>query len=398
MLKGRKILLGISGSIAAYKSILLVRELVKAGAEVQVVCSNSALEFVTPLTLSTLSNNPLLSDFVQDKKAGTWTNHVHLGKWADVFVVAPLSANTLSKMVDGLCDNLLMATYLSADCPIMVAPAMDLDMYRHWTTKNNLNALRSNGVEIIEGEHGELASGLIGKGRMAEPEHILKAIEARFDSKSVLKGKRIIVTAGPTYEKIDPVRFIGNYSSGKMGFSIAEEAYERGCEVTLISGPTALQQPNHGINFVSIESAEEMNKAVQLCYKDADIVVMAAAVADYRPKQVFESKQKKEVSDLSVLELEQTTDILKNLGKSKQKQFLVGFALETNDEVANGRAKLENKKLDMLVMNSLNDEGAGFGIDTNKVTFIFPEGNIEHSLKDKRAVAKDILDAIESRI
>jgi phosphopantothenoylcysteine decarboxylase / phosphopantothenate---cysteine ligase len=398
VLKGKKILIGITGSIAAYKTVLLVRELAKSGAEVQVICTKSALDFITPLTLSTLSQNPVYSDFLIDSKSGEWTNHVRLGKWADLFVIAPLSANTLSKLVHGLCDNLLLATFLSADCPIMVAPAMDLDMYHHWTTQQNLSNLRKNGVKVIDVGDGELASGLVGKGRMAEPEDIYKAIGEYFDVQSKLSGRKILITAGPTYEKIDPVRFIGNYSSGKMGYSIAQEAFERGCSVTLISGPTALPRPGEGIDFISVESAEEMLSAVDSHYHVADVVIMSAAVADYRPKHVFQDKQKKESKGLNAIELEETTDILKSLGKQKNHQFLVGFALETNDELANGRRKLENKNLDMLVMNSLNDKGAGFGTDTNKVTFIFPEGNIEHSLKDKRAVAKDIFDAIENRI
>lgn len=394
MIRGKKILLGITGSIAAYKSIFLVRELIKAGAEVQVICAPSALEFVTPITLSTLSKRPMLSEFVTNSKTGEWANHVELGKWADLIVVAPLSANTLGKMVSGICDNLLLATYLSADCPILIAPAMDLDMYDHWTTKNNLNLLASKGVSIIESGTGELASGLIGQGRMAEPEEILKIVNEYFDIKSPLKGKRILVTAGPTYERIDPVRFIGNYSSGKMGYAIATEALSRGAEVTLISGPSNLKAPDVD-DFISVESAEEMSDAVMLIYDNLDVVIMSAAVADYSPKVKFDSKQKKESASLNTIELIQTKDILKALGEAKKNQKLIGFALETDNELENGRRKLENKNLDLLVLNSLNDEGAGFGTDTNKVTFVTISEDKSFSLKSKNEVAKDILDELE---
>lgn len=397
MLRGKKILLGITGSIAAYKSILLVRELIKLGAEVQVICTPSALDFVTPITLSTLSNKPLLSDFVTDKKTGEWANHVDLGKWADLMVIAPLSANTLGKMVTGICDNLLMATYLSADCPVMVAPAMDLDMYKHITTSENINALLQRGVQIIEPGEGELASGLVGKGRMAEPEEIVQVIEQILVGNSPLKAKKIVITAGPTYERIDPVRFIGNYSTGKMGYAIAESALSRGADVTLISGPSRLQAPE-GVKFVSVESANEMFNAVVAVYSDCDALIMSAAVADFKPKNTFESKQKKATNSLNTIELIDTIDILKYSGEKKIGQKLIGFALETDNELENARLKLQNKNLDMLVLNSLNDKGAGFGTDTNKVTFVFNNHEVMHELKSKREVANDIIDALEKMV
>jgi phosphopantothenoylcysteine decarboxylase/phosphopantothenate--cysteine ligase len=397
VLRGKKILLGITGSIAAYKSILLVRELIKLGAEVQVICTPSALDFVTPITLSTLSKKPLLSDFVTDKKTGEWANHVDLGKWADLMVIAPLSANTLGKMVTGICDNLLMATYLSADCPVMVAPAMDLDMYKHITTSENINALLQRGVQIIEPGEGELASGLVGKGRMAEPEEIAQIIEQNLLGSSPLIAKKIVITAGPTYERIDPVRFIGNYSTGKMGYAIAESALSRGADVTLISGPSRLQAPE-GVKFVSVESANEMFNAVEAVYSDCDALIMSAAVADFKPKNTFESKQKKASSSLNTIELIDTVDILKYSGEKKVGQKLIGFALETDNELENARLKLQNKNLDMLVLNSLNDKGAGFGTDTNKVTFVFNNHEVMHELKSKREVANDIIDALEKMV
>jgi phosphopantothenoylcysteine decarboxylase / phosphopantothenate---cysteine ligase len=398
VLRGKRIILGISGSIAAYKSVLLVRELVKLGAEVQVICTKAALDFVTPITLATLSNRPVFSEFVKSHNSGEWTNHVELGKWADLLIVAPMSANTLSKLVSGNCDNLLIATYLSADCPIYVAPAMDLDMYKHWTTTKNLDLLREQSVNVIDSDIGALASGLVGKGRMAEPETLLSVIKSHFEIDSNIQGKRLIITAGPTYEKIDPVRFIGNYSSGKMGFAIAEEAHNQGAIVTLITGPTSLDLSSESIKRIDIESAQEMFEAVKNEYEKADAVIMSAAVADYRPKVSYESKLKKADSAIDSIELEDTTDILKWLGTHKDQQRLIGFALETDNELLNAQKKLENKNLDMLVMNSLNDEGAGFGTDTNKVTFIFPESVVSHELKSKKEVAKDIIDALETII
>lgn len=394
MLKGKKILLGVTGSIAAYKSAFIVRELIKAGAEVQVICTKAALDFVTPITLSTLSKKPVISEFVTDRQAGTWANHVELAKWADLILLAPLSANTLSKMVTGQCDNVLLATYLSATSPIMIAPAMDLDMYAHWTTNENLETLQSKGVEIIEAEEGELASGLYGKGRMAEPETIVARVEQHFQTASKLNGKRIMVTAGPTHEPIDPVRFIGNHSSGKMGVAIANVAAERGADVQLVCGPVAISAES-GVETAKVTTAQQMFEAVSERYGECDVVVMAAAVADYRPKNALDQKHKKEQGDLHSIVLEETEDILKHLGGHKQNQLLIGFALETENALENARKKLKNKNLDMLVMNTLQDVGAGFGTDTNKVTFVYPDREVEHELKDKTEVARDILDALE---
>ena len=394
MLKNKKILLAISGSIAAYKSILLTRELKKKGAEVKVILTNSALSFVTPITLSTLSENPVYSSFYKNEDSGEWVNHVHLGNWADLMVIAPLSANTLSKLVTGNCDNLLLATYLSATCKKLVAPAMDLSMYEHQTTRDNLESLKSQGVEVIDSKEGSLASGLIGKGRMAEPEEILMQIEELLIPKSSLRGKRIIVSAGPTYEAIDPVRFISNHSSGKMGFYIADELASRGAKVTLVSGPSHEQQ-KLDMQRIDVVSANEMFDAISDLYKASDGIVMSAAVADYRPKNVSSQKLKKEKDSILSIELEPTKDILKHLGDNKKHQKLVGFALETENELENAISKLQRKNLDMLVMNSLNDAGAGFGTETNKVTFVFNGSIKEHGLKTKSEVASDIADEME---
>lgn len=394
MLKNKKILLGISGSIAAYKSVLLVRELKKLGAEVKVILTDSALAFVTPTTLSTLSENPVHSSFYVNKETGEWSNHVHLGKWADLMLIAPLSANTLSKLVSGNCDNLLMATFLSAPCPVMVAPAMDLDMYAHHTTQDNLSHLREKGIIVLDSGEGSLASGLVGKGRMAEPEEIIAAVEKHFGSKYKVSGKKVVVTAGPTYEAIDPVRFIGNHSSGKMGYRIADEFASRGAEVVLISGPSN-ESVKQNLTLVKVVSAKDMFDAVTSVYDDADLIVMSAAVADYKPKNVSSEKLKKEKNDLSSIEMEPTIDILQHLGRNKKAQKLVGFALETDDELNNAKSKLERKRLDMLVLNSLNDKGAGFGTDTNKVTFIFHDSIKEFGLKSKEQVAVDIADQVE---
>jgi phosphopantothenoylcysteine decarboxylase/phosphopantothenate--cysteine ligase len=394
MLKNKKILLGICGSIAAYKSILLVRELKKLGAEVKVIITDSALAFVTPTTLSTLSENPVYNSFYSNKETGEWANHVHLGKWADLLIIAPLSANTLSKLVSGNCDNLLIASFLSAPCPVMVAPAMDLDMYAHHTTQDNLFALSEKGIQMIDSGEGSLASGLVGKGRMAEPEEIIQAIQIHFTSKHKIAGKRILVTAGPTYEAIDPVRFIGNHSSGKMGYRIASEFASRGAEVTLISGPSQ-QAIGDEVCLVKVVSAQEMFDAVNAAYTDVDLVVMSAAVADYKPKNVSSVKLKKEKVDLSRIEMEPTVDILHYLGSNKKSQKLVGFALETDNELSNAKSKLKRKNLDMLVLNSLNDQGAGFGTDTNKVTFVFHDSIKEFGLKSKEQVAIDIADHVE---
>ncbi|MEQ9188700.1 MAG: bifunctional phosphopantothenoylcysteine decarboxylase/phosphopantothenate--cysteine ligase CoaBC [Cryomorphaceae bacterium] len=395
MLKGKKILLGVTGSIAAYKITMLVRALVKAGADVRVVLTPSALSFVTPLTLSTLSRNPVHSAYVEDEETGEWANHVELGKWADLMVIAPCSANTLSKMVSGACDNLLMAVYLSADCPIMLAPAMDLDMSEHWTTEKNLSALEEKGVVVLPFAEGELASGLVGKGRMLEPEQIAEAIEKRFDLNFKLKNKRILITAGPTYEAIDPVRFIGNHSSGKMGFAIAQAALDRGAEVHLVAGPTHLVS-DPLIHRYDVVSAQEMYAKVTELFDASDALIMSAAVADYRPHTVSDTKLKKDEGALTSIELEKTEDILAYCGSHKTHQRVVGFALETDNELANAKRKLENKNLDMLVLNSLNDAGAGFGTDTNKVTFLFPDRVMEGETKLKAEVAIDLLNEIES--
>jgi phosphopantothenoylcysteine decarboxylase/phosphopantothenate--cysteine ligase len=394
MLAGKKIVLGITGSIAAYKSAVLTRLLVKAGAEVKVIMTASAHDFITPLTLSTLSKNPVLTSFQKDA-SGQWNNHVDLGLWADVMLIAPASANTIAKMANGLCDNLLLAVYLSARCPVMLAPAMDLDMLQHLATQENLNKLRQFGNHIIAPGYGELASGLIGNGRMAEPEEIVAALEEHFGSKKKLTGKTVLVTAGPTYEAIDPVRFIGNHSSGKMGFAIAEELANQGANVTLVSGPTQ-QHTNHpGISVKKVISAEDMFTACKDLFPTTDITVLAAAVADYRPVEKAEQKIKKKDENLS-LALTKTTDIAASLGKLKHNgQVIVGFALETENEQANAQKKLESKNFDLIVLNSLNDKGAGFSHDTNKITIINRQNkSVSYELKSKRDVARDIVQAI----
>ena len=392
MLKGRKILLGITGSIAAYKAIYLVRLLIKAGAEVKVILTPSAKDFVSSLTLSTLSRNPVLTELFDEQ---SWSNHVMLGRWADVMIVAPLSCNTLAKMANGQCDNLLLATYLSATCPVVVAPAMDEDMWYHPSTKSNLLRLESYGNKVIPVEKGDLASGLVGDGRMAEPEMILKYISDNFFLTLPLKGKKAFVTAGPTYEPIDPVRFIGNNSSGKMGVAIAQELYKRGADVTLIMGPSQLELSFKGINLIKVKTAAEMFAACNTIFAETDIAIMAAAVADYTPVTVAEEKIKKKENNLT-LELTKTKDILKSLGEKKKKgQIIVGFALETNNEKENALEKLKRKNADILVLNSLNDAGAGFGYDTNKVTIFGKEGKeFNFSTKSKTEVAKDIVDTM----
>ncbi len=392
MLQGKKILLGITGSIAAYKSIYLVRSLVKAGAEVRVIITPSAKDFVSSLTLSTLSRNPVLTDLFDEE---SWSNHVMLGRWADLMIIAPLSCNTLAKMANGHCDNLLLATYLSATCPIVVAPAMDEDMWHHPATKENLKKLESFGNTIIPVEKGDLASGLTGEGRMAEPEQILDFICTLFFLTRPLTGKKAMVTAGPTYEPIDPVRFIGNHSTGKMGLAIARELQRRGAEVTLIMGPTQVDMSSNGIPIVKVKTADEMYRASNKVFEKSDIAIMAAAVADYAPVAIAKEKIKKK-EDRLVLELTKTKDILKSLGeKKKERQVLVGFALETNDEERNAADKLQKKNADMIILNSLNDPGAGFGHDTNKIT-IFEKGGQQFSFdtKSKNEVAKDIVDTI----
>lgn len=391
MLKGKKILLGITGSIAAYKSIYLVRLLVKEGAEVKVVLTPAAKDFVSPLTLSTLSRNPVLIDLFN----GEWANHVMLGRWADVMIIAPLSCNTLAKMANGYCDNLLLATYLSATCPVVVAPAMDEDMWLHPATKENLRKLVSFGNKIIPVGKGELASGLYGDGRMSEPETIIKYLDTNFFLTKSLTGKKAFVSAGPTYEPIDPVRFIGNHSSGKMGAAIAQELYERGAEVTLIMGPVQIPVAQNGIKTIRVNTAEEMYNACNQYFPGSDITVMAAAVADYSPVIVAGEKIKKN-QDRIILELAKTKDILKTLAEKKRDdQVLVGFALETENERKHAIEKLKSKKADLLVLNSLNDEGAGFGLDTNKITIFDKSGKeFEFGVKSKTEVARDIVDTI----
>jgi phosphopantothenoylcysteine decarboxylase / phosphopantothenate---cysteine ligase len=392
MFKGKKILLAVTGSIAAYKAPLIVRLLVKEGAEVKVVMTPSAKDFVTPLTLSTVSKNPVISELFSED---SWSNHVMFGRWADLMLVAPLSCNTLAKMANGFCDNMLLATYLSATCPVVVAPAMDEDMWKHATTKNNLKKLEDAGNKIIPVDNGELASGLVGDGRMAEPENILRFISENFFLEQDLAGKKVLVTAGPTYEPIDPVRFIGNHSSGKMGIALSEELARRGANVQLVLGPTASAVKQHGVNVHNVQTAEEMYEECVKEFSDADIAIMSAAVADFTPAVKAKEKIKKESAALKV-ELVKTKDILKSLGEKKYNgQLLVGFALETNNEKENALHKLKTKNADLIVLNSLNDEGAGFGHDTNKIT-IFEKGGkeIEYDRKPKEQVAKDIVDRI----
>ena len=397
-LSGKKILISITGGIAAYKINSLVRDFIKQGAEVQVIMTPSAKDFVSPLTLSTLSKRPVYTDFFTENKE--WNNHIDLALWADIMLVAPCTANSLAKMVNGICDNLVIATYLSAKCPIFIAPAMDLDMYVHPSTERNLNLAQEFGNYIIPAEEGELASGLIGKGRLAEPETILETILHYFNSKekytSKLNGKKVLITAGPTYEAIDPVRFIGNHSSGKMGFAIAEECQKRGAEVILVSGPTSLY-PSENIDLHRVTSAKEMFDKVFEFYENVDIVISSAAVADYAPKTVANEKIKKDKESFSI-ELVKNPDILKIMGEQKEKQFLVGFALETQNEEENAKGKLKRKNLDMIVLNSLKDSGAGFKKDTNKIKIITRKEQKEFDLKSKIEVAKDILDFIESKI
>lgn len=392
MLQGRKILVGITGSIAAYKTAVLVRLLVKEGAEVRVIMTEAARQFIAPLTLSTLSRHPVLGRFF-DPDSGTWESHVELGLWADAMLVAPLSANTLAKMAHGQCDNLLTATYLSARCPVYLAPAMDLDMYRHPSTVNNLRLVAGYGARIIDAEYGELASGLQGEGRMAEPGHIVEALRSAFIRP--LEGRKALVTAGPTYEPIDPVRFIGNHSSGKMGYALARRLAELGAEVTLVSGPTALTAEHPQIRLVRVERADEMYEACRAVFAACDYTVLAAAVADYRPAETSDQKIKKS-SERRSLGLEPTVDIARELGLLKREgQYIVGFALETENERAHAHEKLERKNFDLIVLNSLRDPGAGFGHDTNRVSILDRRGGErEYPLKSKHEVANDIIDAL----
>ncbi|KAF2507213.1 bifunctional phosphopantothenoylcysteine decarboxylase/phosphopantothenate--cysteine ligase CoaBC [Flavobacterium zhairuonense] len=395
VLNGKKILLGVSGGIAAYKTASLVRLFIKAGAHVQVIMTPASKDFVTPLTLSTLSKNPVHSSFFnEDDQDAVWNNHVDLALWADFMLIAPATANTLSKMATGNCDNLLIATYLSAKCPVYFAPAMDLDMYKHPSTLSSFAALKQFRNVMIPAESGELASGLSGEGRMAEPENIVTFLEADLESKLPLVGKKILITAGPTYEAIDPVRFIGNHSSGKMGFDIANEAAKLGAEVILIAGPTHFKVKNSSIEVVNVVSAQDMYDACHSHFNDVDVAIAAAAVADYRPKVVATQKIKKAAEEFSI-ELEKTKDILASLGAIKKDQFLIGFALETENEIENAKLKIQKKNLDLIVLNSLQDEGAGFKKETNKVTFIDKDFKIEPmELKSKESVAVDILNKV----
>jgi len=399
VISGKNILLGVTAGIAAYKTAYLVRLFIKAGANVQVIMTPASKDFVTPLTLSTLSKNPVHSTFYEkDNENELWNNHVDLGLWADYFVIAPATANTMSKMANGTCDNLLLATYLSAKCKVYFAPAMDLDMYKHQTTLENLAKLKGMGNVMIPAESGELASGLIGEGRMAEPETILSFIENDIISELPLRGKKVLLTAGPTYEAIDPVRFIGNHSSGKMGFELAKEAAKLGAEVLLITGPSNEKVNNSLIKRIDVISAEDMYQATHKYYKEVDIAILAAAVADFKPASFESQKIKKKEASLTI-ELSQTKDILASLGAQKQHQYLVGFALETNNELENAKSKLKRKNLDLIVLNSLQDKGAGFKKATNKVTLIDKQENIvEFGLKSKTEVAQDIFNEIIKKV
>lgn len=393
MMKGKKIVLGITGSIAAYKAAVLTRGLIKKGAEVQIVITPAGKEFITPITLSALTSKPVISEFFAQRD-GTWHSHVDLGLWADAMVIAPATASTIGKMAHGIADNMLVTTYLSMKAPVFIAPAMDLDMFAHPSTQHNLDILRSYGNHIIEPASGELASHLVGKGRMEEPEKIIEVLEAFFSRRQDLQGKKVMITAGPTYEKIDPVRFIGNYSSGKMGYALAETCAERGAEVTLVSGPVNREVIHPNIKRINVESAAEMYQAAVKNYEDADAGILCAAVADFTPEVTAEQKIKREKDDL-ILRLKPTQDIAAALGKQKRpEQRLVGFALETNDEVSHAQDKLKRKNFDFIVLNSLNDKGAGFRCDTNKIAIIDRDGITAYPLKPKTEVATDIIDKL----
>lgn len=392
-MKGKKIVLGITGSIAAYKAAILIRGLIKKGAEVQVVITPAGKEFITPITLSALTSKPVISEFFAQRD-GTWNSHVDLGLWADAMIIAPATASTIGKMANGIADNMLITTYLSMKAPVFVAPAMDLDMFAHPSTQKNIATLRSYGNHIIEPGEGELASHLVGKGRMEEPDKIIEVLEAFFATQQDLAGKKVVITAGPTYEKIDPVRFIGNYSSGKMGFALAQECAARGAEVALVSGPVTLKAEHPNIRRIDVESAQQMYEVAAHEYADADAGILCAAVADFTPENVADHKIKREKDDL-VLQLKPTQDIAAALGRQKKAgQKLIGFALETNDEAQNAQKKLERKNFDFIVLNSLNDKGAGFRCDTNKITIIDRQGITPYPLKNKQEVAQDIIDRL----
>ena len=398
MLKGKKIILGITGSIAAYKACYIIRGLIRQGAEVQVVITPAGKEFITPITLSALTSKPVISEFFAQRD-GTWNSHVDLGLWADAMLIAPATASTIGKMANGIADNMLITTYLSAKAPVFVAPAMDLDMYAHPATQKNLEILRSYGNHIIEPGTGELASHLVGKGRMEEPENIIRVLDEFFSANGELQGKKIMITAGPTYEKIDPVRFIGNYSSGKMGFALAEECARRGAQVTLIAGPVQLKTQHSRIRRIDVESAGEMSVASKKYFAEADAGILCAAVADFRPEVVADKKIKREKEEELTLHLQSTEDIAASLGALKGKnQLLVGFALETNNEQQNAEGKLERKNFDFIVLNSLNDAGAGFRCDTNKISIIDRKGRTDYPLKSKTEVAQDIIDRLSDEL
>jgi len=396
MLAGKHILLGVTGGIAAYKTPALVRLLKKQGAEVRVIMTPDALEFVAPLTLSVLSENPVFWTFTDQEAPdqGLWNNHVHLATWADLFLIAPATANTLAKMASGTCDNLLLATYLSSDCPVYFAPAMDLDMHEHPATQSSFKRLEEFGNIMIPAEHGELASGLVGPGRMAEPENIVSFLQKDLRSKAPLAGKRYLITAGPTFERIDPVRYIGNFSSGKMGYAIANAAAALGAEVILVSGPTQEHELHSSIQKISTVTGSEMFTAVNTHYHNQDVVILCAAVADFKPKEVAEHKIKSKTQSLSI-ELSPTVDIAAHLGQEKTNQILVGFALETHDALDHAKSKLKKKNLDLIVLNSLEDQGVAFGAETNKITIIDRDENLHpYPLKSKAQVARDIIDFI----
>ena len=396
MLSGKNVLLAITGSIAAYKSAYLIREFIKKGAQVKVIVTESALQFVTKVTLSTLSKNPVYKDFLKNEETGQWNNHVDLGSWADLMVIAPATANTISDLVSGKGNSFLLTTFLSCNAPVFVAPAMDLDMFKNKSTQSNIKILSERSVEIIEPTEGELASGLEGKGRMEEPDQIVTIISEYFLNKATLKNINILISAGPTYESIDPVRFIGNHSSGKMGFALANEAQKRGANVELVSGPVNLETPENVIR-TNVKSAQQMKKEITDRFKNIDVLIMSAAVADYKPVKEYDNKIKKQEAELNIV-LEKTPDILKDLAKIKKKQVVVGFALETENELENARQKMKRKNLDAIILNSLSDNGAGFGYDTNKITLITPSENRKFELKTKDLVAKDILNFIEECI
>ena len=393
MLKGKNVLLSVTGSIAAYKSSFIVRELIKKGANVKVIVTEAALQFVTTVTLSTLSKNPVYKDFIKDIDTGEWNNHVDLGAWADILLIAPATAHTISNLVTGKADSFFLATYLSCTAPVFLAPAMDLDMFKNSSTQENLKKLKNKGINIIEPESGELASGLSGKGRLKEPEDIVDILNQYFLDKATLKNKKFLISAGPTYEAIDPVRFIGNHSSGKMGFAIANAAQKRGAKVQLVTGPVHLSTPEN-TQRIDVVSALEMKKEISNRFEDVDVLIMSAAVADYQPKKVAKEKMKKTNTELNI-PLKKTPDILRSIAKNKKKQIVIGFALETENEKKNALQKMKRKNLDAIVLNSLKEKGAGFGYDTNKITILTPLEERSFELKSKDLVAEDIINFVE---